>query len=608
MYSSGCGRFLRSDIMNDADRETIAPQKRCSQVSAEQTLKGYRNRREEGDFAVGDVILDRYKVLALLGRGGMGIVYKCFDEIAGVEVAIKMLPAELADNASEMESFRENFRLMHDLHHPNIANLNQLAKDPQSGSYYLVMEYIQGVTLTEYMKNNNCSCIQKKKILLQIAETLDFVHHKMLVHRDIKPDNIMITADGSAKILDFGIAAKLADKVYPQGKEFCGSLFYIAPELWMKDQSAAVSSAVDRYALAVIVFEWTYGHHPFSNGTAEELQRNILQGNIAFPLKADLREKAVLKKALSTFPADRYMSCSEFIKAFFASPFYLTRKFVFAAAAVFAVCVCAAAVFFIKHADNNKVVVIQAPPADTAEKDVVNRKRSPRLLIRSEENIRNIKSERLSQGLLQELALSYGFQTINPEYVKSSDAYDFVIDVRFNGAYRLETFSFNKNLKLHAFSIGADMSATYPNGNLISQVTLPSQDFRIGKIGDPVEALRSCMHRRINSKEDVSFHNMMLQILERWCREIEQGMPISVTLRKSGDILDDIKVDVLGVLKSKNLLSDYIIRTQDADGNVTIDVSSKLQSMDIARLFVTLSGKKLKINSSVYGKIILERK
>ena len=114
----------------------------------------------------------------------MGVVYKCFDEVAGIEVALKTLPPELSDNTLEMEAFKNNFQLIHNLHHPNIVNLHQLVQDPQTRGYYLIMEYIQGVKLTEYMQNN-CSRDQKKNILLQAAETLDFVHKQKFIHQDI---------------------------------------------------------------------------------------------------------------------------------------------------------------------------------------------------------------------------------------------------------------------------------------------------------------------------------------------------------------------------------------------------------------------------------------
>lgn len=590
-------------IVNNLN-ETEAPQNWGARNADDQTIRSTRARKTQISM-VGDTILGRFKVLAVLGRGAMGIVYKCFDETSGTEVAIKALPPELVCSVREIENIKANFQLVHNLHHPNIASLKFLEQDQGTGNYYLIMEYVPGITLTEYMKNNTPSHADQVKILSQIATALDFVHSKRLIHRDIKPDNIMITFDGDAKILDFGIAAKLAATPYEQTDDaFCGTAHYIAPELWFKNESYRITSAVDRYSLGVIVFEWVYGKRPFTGASNEELKEKIAKGNIAFSYKANIHKWLVLKKALAKNPEKRYATCTEFINNFFTVPWYLSPKFLISAAGILAIGI----IIFCIASFRTPSIDASAEIPSGNEDNVVNSKKSPRLLIKCRENIRNLKTDNLSQGLLQELALSYGFQTINPEYVKDKSSYDFVIDVRFSGAYRLETFSFNKNLKLHAFSLGGDMSATYPNGNLIAQVTLPSKDFRIGRIGDPQEALRESMRRRIVSKEDTSFHNILLNILSQWGREIKQGMAITITLENAGDMTEKVKKDILTVLQKKNLLSDFMIRSQDANGNVMIDVKSKMQSMDIANLFVILSNKKLKIKTVEYGKIILERK
>ena len=585
--------------MDDSDK-TVCPRKKHCQTAADLTLPGRRDRKNDGNFVVGDTILNRYKVLAFLGRGGMGVVYKCFDETGGVEIALKALPPELSHDRIEMESIRENFQLVHNLHHPNIANLNQLTQDPENGAYYLIMEYIQGVTLTDYIKNSDCTAEQKKHIMLEIAQTLDFVHRQKLIHRDIKPENIMITTDGSVKILDFGIASKLENRRSGITEDdYCGSIPYMAPELLFKDNSSGISPAVDLYALAVIVFEWIYGCHPYGNGTSEELKKNIAGGNISFPLKAKIHEKTVFKKALSRIPDERYPSCEKFIKDFFASYFHIPYKIILFTISVLLVCL--GILYFISCKEG--VPGQPTPPPLIKKTSPSPIKDSPRLLIKCQENIRNLKTETLSQGLLQEIALSYGFQP-----VKHEGSCDFVIDVRFTGAYKQKTFSFNKNLKLHSFSLGADMCATYPDGSLISQVTLPSKDFIAGKIEDPQEALRDCIHRRINSREEKSFHDILLQVLEKWCNGIEKGISITVSLKDSEDIVNDISNDVLSVMKKKKLLSDYNIHPQDGQGYVTIEVISRMQSMELANLFVILSRKRLQINSVEYGKITLERK
>ena len=121
--------------MDDIDK-TIPPKRTPVPEVDDRTMPGKRDRKPDGRFAVGDLIMSRYKVLAELGQGGMGVVYKCFDETAGIEVALKALPPELSHNTIEMEDIKENFQLVHKLHHPNIAAYNNLERDKNNGNYY----------------------------------------------------------------------------------------------------------------------------------------------------------------------------------------------------------------------------------------------------------------------------------------------------------------------------------------------------------------------------------------------------------------------------------------------------------------------------------------
>ena len=136
--------------------KTIPPGRRQADqmpdFEQEKTMPGHRDQRAEGRFAVGDLIAGQYKVLAELGRGGMGVVYKCFDEISGIEVALKALPPELSGDPGEMEDIRDNFRLVSRLVHQNIAVAKNLAKDAASGNYYLIMEYCEGEDLRRWIR------------------------------------------------------------------------------------------------------------------------------------------------------------------------------------------------------------------------------------------------------------------------------------------------------------------------------------------------------------------------------------------------------------------------------------------------------------------------
>lgn len=658
--------------MNDPNA-TIEPIRKHTEPDQGQTIPGKRFCVEGNHHNnTIDLILGRYKVLSKLGIGAMGVVYKCFDNETQKEVAIKVLKPEISHDQDVIADVIRNFQLVENLNHPHIANIKQLTKDPPTGNYYLIMEYVSGITLTEYMNNNTVSREQKKTILQQIASALDFIHSRKLIHRDIKPDNIMISINGEAKILDLGIATPLIDTKYEQtDTSFCGTAHYIAPELWMKDESSKISSAVDLYSFAVIVFEWFYGVKPFNGNSLDELKTNVLFRNPAFPIQANLHDKKVLQKALARNPEARYTTCEQFITSIFTASFKISKQ---TAITAFIILLLSSTLLYFICKDKNEeqnlnpipippvpagqeetdIKKQEAAPAEqqqedipqndnetapskakpkpvlpkpvlpkssdtapkrlepvkkTPQKQIIKMKKSPRLLIRCGEKIRNLKCDTtLSQGLLQEMALNYGFRTINPEYVKNKNQYDFVIDVRFSGVYELQTFSFNKKLKLNKFTLGADINATTPNGDLIAQVTLPSQTYSIGKISDPQEALRDAMRRRIVAKDNASFHNVLLQILGQWYNEIEEGMTITLTLLNSENLISDIEANALEIIKKKNLVQDYTIRGQDENGTVTIDITSRLQAFDLAKIVVVLTRNQLKIKSSEYNKITLERK
>ena len=145
--------------MEDIDK-TIPPQRENVFPAADDvTMPGKRDRKPDGRFAVGDLIMNRYKVLAELGQGGMGLVYKCFDETAGIEVALKALPPELSHNTLEMEDIKDNFQLVHNLHHPNIASSNNLERDNSNGNYYLIMECCEGEDLRRWLKRKRKGAI-----------------------------------------------------------------------------------------------------------------------------------------------------------------------------------------------------------------------------------------------------------------------------------------------------------------------------------------------------------------------------------------------------------------------------------------------------------------
>ena len=234
--------------MDDIDK-TIPPQRGIINSGADdETMPGKRNRKPDGRFAVGDLIMNRYKVLAELGRGGMGVVYRCFDEVSNIEVALKTLSQELAASGWEMDNIKRNFKLVQQLNHQYIANYKNLEQDPVSGGYLLIMEYVDGEELRYFLRRKQDEGSFNEELVIklthQIAEALDYAHERKIIHRDIKPANIMVDRNGDIKLLDFGLAAQIHSSLSKVTKDnhedTSGTVPYMSPEQWIcRPQTAA---------------------------------------------------------------------------------------------------------------------------------------------------------------------------------------------------------------------------------------------------------------------------------------------------------------------------------------------------------------------------------
>ena len=274
---------------------------------------GAQSRR----WKTGEKVLGRYRILGELGQGGMGIVYKCFDEIGGIEVALKALPPELSHNSVEMEEVRENFQLVARLVHQYIAAVRTLDRDSQTGDYYLILELAEGVDLRRWrkQKGGKVSLEEVLPILRHVAEALDYAHTRKIIHRDVKPANVMVAPDGAVKVLDFGLAAQIQtslSRVSQAKYGTSGTGPYMAPEQWRGQYQDGAS---DQYALAVLAYELLSGHLPFENADAVVLQQAVL--NLAPEAVAGLQPPAwnVLHRGLAKERAARYGSCGELVAA-----------------------------------------------------------------------------------------------------------------------------------------------------------------------------------------------------------------------------------------------------------------------------------------------------
>ena len=281
----------------------------------DRTLPGKRTRMEQGELAVGDVVLGRYELLEKLGSGAMGVVLKCRDRVSQVEFALKMVPPELARDADAMDDVRENFKLVQGLSHPNIAGVRFLERD-EHGAYFLVMEYAEGENLSKWIKRKWSSGRPEPGevayIVKQIASALDYAHSQGILHRDVKPANVMISENGRVKVLDFGLASKIRTSMSTlsvDGGSSGGTPGYLAPEQF---KGRYPTPAADQYALGVLAYQMLAGHLPFESDDCD-----VLRSAVVNELPEMIRElpydvNHCLQKTLSKDPDLRYASCSEF--------------------------------------------------------------------------------------------------------------------------------------------------------------------------------------------------------------------------------------------------------------------------------------------------------
>ena len=266
-------------------------------------------------FKPGDEILGRYVVESELGQGGMGVVYKCLDKVGGVKVAVKGVPPDVAHNAGEMEEIRENFQLVCELRHPNIAGVRMLEMDVD-GDYYLVMDLAHGDDLGKWMRQNKDAGLEAKlAIVRQIASALDYAHSRKVLHRDIKPGNIMVSQAGRVQLLDFGLAAQISTSMSRTSRMVVsqsGTPAYKSPEQW---QGRPQGAAADQYALATVTYRLLSGMLPFEGDDIQVLCRAVLEekpppigGMPSFVNKA-------LARALAKTPEKRFPNCMAFVDA-----------------------------------------------------------------------------------------------------------------------------------------------------------------------------------------------------------------------------------------------------------------------------------------------------
>lgn len=210
-------------------------------------------------IAPGMIVNERYKIIKMIGDGGMANVYLATDIILNREVAIKVLRHELADDATFIKRFEREARAVTSLSHPNIVSIYDIGND--KGNYYIVMEYIEGKTLKHLIKERRSLTVTETLALMkQITSGIAHAHNHGIIHRDLKPQNILLKRDGTVKITDFGIAITNTTTSITKTNSIMGSVHYLAPEIARGD---AASIQSDIYALGIIMYEMLTGMLPF---------------------------------------------------------------------------------------------------------------------------------------------------------------------------------------------------------------------------------------------------------------------------------------------------------------------------------------------------------
>ena len=267
-------------------------------------------------LVAGDTILGRYAVVRELGEGGMGVVYQCLDTVGGVEVAVKGLPPEVSRNEDEMEDIRANYQIVRKLRHPNIAGVATLEKDPAAGDYYLVMDLAVGTTLKRWARRHSDAGLDAKlAILRQVAAALDYAHAEKVLHRDVKPENVMVDDDGRVKVLDFGLAAQIRSSQSRTSKVVTsrsGTWGYMSPEQW---KAKPQREQADVYSFGVLAYWIFAGVLPFEGDDPAVLGPAVLAEPVEPVAGLPAHMNAALEKALAKAPEDRFSSCGEFVAA-----------------------------------------------------------------------------------------------------------------------------------------------------------------------------------------------------------------------------------------------------------------------------------------------------
>jgi serine/threonine-protein kinase len=262
-------------------------------------------------LTVGTNLADRYEIISKIGAGGMSDVYKAKDHILDRFVAIKVLKSEFSEDRTFVAKFRTEAQSAAGLEHPNIVNIYDVGSE--DGLHYIVMEYVEGITLKTYIeKKGQLSFKESASIAIQVARGIESAHNKHITHRDIKPQNIIISTEGKVKVTDFGIAKAASSNTI--SSDVMGSVHYSSPE---QARNGFVDGKSDIYSLGIVMYEMVTGRVPFDGDTTVAVAIQHLQEDITPPStyaeNLPISMEKIILKCTQKNPDRRYQTIGDLL-------------------------------------------------------------------------------------------------------------------------------------------------------------------------------------------------------------------------------------------------------------------------------------------------------
>ena len=262
------------------------------------------------DQYIGKLLDNRYEIMEQIGMGGMARVFRALDHRLNRQVAVKILREDLAEDAELRRRFHEESQAVAMLSHPNIVAVYDVSRS--SDLEYIVMELIDGITLKQYMqkKGNKLNWREALHFITQIVKALGHAHSRGIIHRDIKPHNIMVLRDGSVKVADFGIARVASGGHSTLTQEALGSVHYISPE---QARGSHIDARSDLYSAGVVLYEMITGRLPFEGDTPVSVAIQHINSIPLSPREIPEALEAITMKAMAPDPDNRYLSADDML-------------------------------------------------------------------------------------------------------------------------------------------------------------------------------------------------------------------------------------------------------------------------------------------------------